>query len=229
VLTCDIDKGIDGKNRGVPPTSRTFVTPRGEFIAGLACEYGLIGNRGVLHDDQGEIVMRFASKAWIACSRSCNADDPKRPATAPGRYTLLRFLDEATAFAAGHRPCWTCRRTDFLRFLSAWAKGNPGYGLNADTSITDVDAVIHRQRIGANDQKLTFTASLGALPDGCIVQVADADCLVFGAHLHRWSPAGYTGKIARPPGLRVLVLTPRSVVSALSAGYMPRAHPSATL
>jgi hypothetical protein len=188
----------------------------------------LIGNRGVLHDDQGEIVIHFASKAWIACNPSRNANDPKRLPTASGRYTLLRFLDEATAFSAGHRPCWSCRRIDFHRFRAAWAKGNAGHGLGANAPVGDVDAVIHRQRIGAQDQKVTFMAALDALPDGCIVQIADADYLVLGTHLHRWSPAGYTEKIARQRGLSVRVLTPRSVVSALWAGYVPQVHPSAT-
>lgn len=229
MVTCETDERLSVKIGGFTPLPRTFVTPRGELIAQCADDYGLIGNRGVLHDDQGEIVLQFASKAWIACNPSRNADDPKRPPTAPGRYTLLRFLDEATALAAGHRPCWTCRRTDFHRFVAAWAKGNAGHGLSAGTPIGDVDAVIHRQRIGARDEKMTFMAALDVLPDGCIVEIADADCLVFGLYLYRWSPAGYTERIARSAGLSVRVLTPRSIVSTLGVGYLPRVHPSVAL
>src|SRR5437773_457721 len=156
---------VSVKNGGFITVLPTFVTARGEFIAHPTSNYGLIGNRGVLHDDQGAIVLRSASKAWIACTPARPADEPKRPATAPGRYTLLRFLDEATALAAGHRPCWTCRREDFYRFVEAWTNGNLGHCLGADLPIAKVDAVIHRQRIDAEDQKVTFTAPLDVLPD----------------------------------------------------------------
>lgn len=204
---------------------RLYVTPNGSFLRLTAAEYSLIGNRGVLHDDHGAIIAQFASKAWLACSPSRRPNQPKRPVAAPGRYTLLFFLDEATALAAGHRPCWTCRRPDFHRFLGAWARGNLLGGESA--SVATVDDRLQRQRITARDRKVTFKAAIDQLPNGCIVAMGDAEYLILGPHLYRWSPMGYTEQIARPSRLKVSVLTPRSTVAALVAGYVPEVHASA--
>lgn len=190
-----------------------------------AAEYTLIGNRGVLHDDHGTIIAPFASEAWLACSPFRKPHLPKRPLAAPGRYTLLFFLDEATALAAGHRPCRTCRRPDFHRFLCAWARGNLLGGESA--SVATVDDSLQRQRITALGRKVTFKAASDRLPDGCMVAMGGAEYLVLGPYLYRWSPTGYTARIARPPRIKVQVLTPRSTVAALVAGYVPAIHPSA--
>jgi hypothetical protein len=185
----------------------------------------VIGNRGVLHDDHGAIIGQFASKAWLACSPSRKPHHPKRPLAAPGRYTLLFFLDEATALAAGHRPCWTCRRPDFHRFLGAWARGNL-LGVES-SSVAAVDDRLQRQRITVRDRKVTFKAAIDQLPDGCMVAMGDAEYLILGPYLYHWSPTGYTERIARPAALKVQVLTPRSTVAALVAGYVPAVHSSA--
>jgi len=74
------------------------VTPLGELIADPA--RGLVyGNRGCLHDATGRIRRRYNGKRWI----EFRGWKPG-PLLRPGKFTELFFLDEATAFAAGHRP-----------------------------------------------------------------------------------------------------------------------------
>jgi len=91
------------------------VTPLGELIAVPA--RGLVyGNRGCLHDADGLIRRRFDGKRWIACRLRFRGWH-REPLLQPGRFTELFFLDEATAFAAGHRPCALCRREDYRLFV----------------------------------------------------------------------------------------------------------------
>jgi hypothetical protein len=149
----------------------------------------------------------------------------------PGRYTELFFLDEATALAAGHRPCCECRRADHERFKAAWLRGNKELGLSATASIDEIDAVLHRERVTPAGAKVTFPAAPGGLPDGVLVvlPVAPAEALLIaGGRLWRWSPGGYTdaGPLPCPAG-DMSVLTPRSVVCAIAAGYAPERHHSA--
>src|SRR4051794_26424644 len=93
------------------------VTPSGDIIT--TPERGtLMGNRGVLHDADARIVRRWQGKRWIACVLEFKGR--WRPVMAPGRYTELFFLDEATALAAGHRPCAECRRRRFDEFRDTW-------------------------------------------------------------------------------------------------------------
>src|SRR5919204_6549006 len=99
------------------------VTPFGEIVA--TPERGtLMGNRGVLHDGEGRIRRPWQLRRWLVCVLDLKGR--KRRVMTPGRYTELFFLDEATALAAGHRPCAECRRARFLAFCSAWGTANPG-------------------------------------------------------------------------------------------------------
>ena len=116
------------------------MTPLGEVIA--TPERGLVdGNRGCLHNDEGEILRRYATKRWIACRLSFRGRR-RRPLMAPGRFTELFFLDEATALAAGHRPCAECRRSDYNRFSDLWLALHPGQ-IGADA----IDAQLHAERL----------------------------------------------------------------------------------
>jgi hypothetical protein len=199
------------------------VTPFGELVAHPA--RGLVyGNRGCLHDDLGRIRRRWAVRRWIACRLEFRGWH-RSPLLQPGKFTELFFLDEATAFAAGHRPCALCRREDYVRFCDVWRehRGDP---VGADA----IDLQLHSERIdaGTRDRHL-HRARLDDLPDGAFVVESDAAWLVLGGALLRWTPAGYSER--RPRDLRsVSVLTPPSLVDVLRAGWdpvVPLVHPTA--
>ena len=195
---------------------RNRVTPLGELIADPA--RGLVfGNRGCLHDADGEIRRAYATRRWIGC-RLRYKDWRRSPLLQPGRYTELFFLDEATAFAAGHRPCALCRRADYRRFLAG------GGFAGAD----DADARLHAERLDGRARR-THRARHAELPDGAFVLEDDAPWLVRGDALLRWTPAGYTDRAARPGGAATL-LTPPTLTRLLAAGWagaVPLLHPSA--
>ncbi len=176
-----------------------------------------LGNRGVIHNHQQEIVRPYKTKAWITCLLSFK--ERKRKIMMPDRWTELFFFDEATAFAAGHRPCAECRRNDFNRFKSCWLKGNPEYGFNIKTPIKDIDEIIHKERINAGKTKITFNENIAAIPDGSFVLLNDNAYLVARPNLLLWTPFGYEKKIAMPLTGKLMVLTPRSMVNTLRAGY----------
>ncbi|KAA2242962.1 hypothetical protein F0L74_10600 [Chitinophaga agrisoli] len=179
-----------------------------------------MGNRGILHDERKTILRPFLLKAWITCKLSFNGR--KRQVMMPHRYTELFFLDEATAFAAGHRPCFECRRQDHNRFKAHWLKGNPEYGFNDRTSIQEVDKLLHTERIGRDRSKITFTTAADELPDGAMILLNGNAQLVYGQSLHQWTPFGYEKTAHLPAGSHVTVLTPRSVINAFKAGYIPQ-------
>ena len=192
------------------------VTPLGDLIADPA-RGTVYGNRGCLHDAGGRIRRRFATRRWISCRLEFKGW--RRTALLqPGRFTELFFLDEATAFAAGHRPCALCRREDYRRFLEL--VGEPG----ADA----LDARLHEERLGPYRE-----AALAELPDGSFVLRGGHPWLVAGAGLLQWSPGGYTDRVRRPRDERATVVTPPSLVEVLRAGWagaaVPLLHPSASV
>ena len=149
---------------------------------------------------------------------------------APDRYTELFFLDEATGLAAGHRPCFECRRKFYNDFADAWATGNAGGSLASRPTAASIDERLHAERVGPGRSKRTFRADLDELPDGVLVtlegQGRDA-YLILGDELLEWSPGGYRERKARPRGESVSVLTPASTVKVIRAGYEPEVHPTA--
>jgi hypothetical protein len=179
-----------------------------------------MGNRGVIHSPAKEIIRPFKLKAWIICLLEFKGWH--RPVMAPNRYTELFFMDEVTAFAAGHRPCAECRRSDFKRFKSLWIKGNPGYGFNEKTRISEIDDIIHRERIGPDQCKITYRENLDNLPDGTFVRYKNEAYLIQDAKLHLWSPFGYQDAVDLPFAELVEVLTPKSIVNTIRAGYLPQ-------
>ena len=196
------------------------VTPLGELIADPA--RGLVyGNRGCLHDEHGRIRRRFNGRRWIACRLEFR-DWHRSPLMQPGRFTELFFLDEATAFAAGHRPCALCRRADYEQLTAIWADIHPGQK-GADA----IDAQLHGERLTARR-----TALLDELPDGTFVLDDGAPCLVVGTRLLRWTAAGYVRHNPRPKRARSEVITPRSLVALLERRWsplVPLLHPSAEM
>ena len=194
------------------------VTPFGELVA-LPGRGLMMGNRGILHDDARRIVRPFAVRRWIACSLAFRGR--RRTVMSPHRYTELFFLDEATALAAGHRPCAECRRDNYRRFQSLWNACNLG-PTNADA----MDARLHEERLAAK-KKRTYREHIERLPEGTYVFVDGAAWLLWGRALHAWSDSGYTRRHPRPARGELEVLTPRSLVALLSAGYRTGIHPSA--
>ena len=199
------------------------VTPAGEIVAAEA--RGLfMGNRGILHDADKRLGRsRWKHKVWIVCVTTFRGRH--RVVMAPRRYTELFFLDEAVAIAAGHRPCFECRRRDFHAWQEAWRRGN---GAGAAPRAREMDAVLHRERIepGTRSQR-RWRTPLGSLPDGVFVLWQERPCLVAGDRLLPWSHAGYGDPWARPASETVTVLTPPSSVGALRGGYRPVLHGSA--
>ena len=204
---------------------RNRVTPFSELVADPA--RGLVyGNRGCLHDATGEIRRRYAGKRWIACRLEFRGWK-RTTLLQPGRFTELFFLDEATAFAAGHRPCALCRHEDYRNFVTIWHELHP-----ADTAGADaIDARLHAERLAAgNRAQRRHTAALAGLPDGALVVCEEAPFLVLGRSLLRWTPAGYTDSVQRPTNGMAEVLTPPSLLAVFSHGWrgdVPLVHPSA--
>jgi hypothetical protein len=199
------------------------VTPLGDLIADPA--RGLVyGNRGCLHDETGRIRRRYAGRRWIACRlrfRGWHRGQLLRP----GRFTELFFLDEATAFAAGHRPCALCRRADYDRLVELWRGPHPGQA-GADA----IDTQLHAERVAGPRTQRHHEAALEELPDGAFVLRDGGPWLVLGAELLRWSPAGYDAREPRPSRRRTVLITPPSLVAVLRAGWrplVPLLHPSA--
>ena len=205
---------------------RNRVTPFGEIVA-IPERGTLMGNRGVLHADDGSHRRDWQVRRWIACRLEFKGR--RRPIRQPRRWTELFFLDEATALAAGHRPCAECRREDYRRWQAAW----PG----PDTSADAMDLVLHADRLDGR-AKRTYEAALGDLPDGVLVvpgaQSARGAASAGGAALLRagtlraWTPGGYGSPARARPDDRVTVLTPRATVDAIARGYGVSVHPSAT-
>ncbi len=201
-------------------------------IEAVAARGTLMGNRGILHDEQGRLgKARWRHPHWVTCLLEFKGR--WRPVMQPHAYTELFFLDEATAFAAGHRPCGECRRPDYLRFLDAWAKatGSDRAKLRAVAidEIMQESRQVKRPGRGSRDQR-TWRADLAGLPDGSIVRLANDDhaWVVSGSRLLRWSHDGYDRVKKRPSG-EVEVLTPKATVAVFRAGYRPMLHPSAQL
>jgi hypothetical protein len=197
------------------------VTPTGDIIA--TPHRGLFtGNRGIIHDPATKTLLtrRWASQAWLTCV--CEFRGWRREVMGGRSWTELFFLDEATALAAGHRPCFFCRRDDALRFRAAWEVGNGVAGVLA----RDIDAVLHQERLSGGKKRLhPRTTPLEQMPDGAMVQQGTESFLIAQGRALLWSPAGYRQASNAPQDS--LLLTPPSTLRALSAGYRPVLHPSA--
>jgi hypothetical protein len=207
----------------VPRQNR--VTPLGELIATRA--RGLVyGNRGCLHDESGRIRRRYNGRRWIACRLEFRGWQ-RGPLMQPGRFTELFFLDEVTAFAAGHRPCALCRRADYDRLVAIWRELHPG-AVGADA----IDAQLHAERVAPGTRaQLHHEAPFDDLPDGAFVLREGAPWLVLGSQLLRWTASGYEARSPRPSRQQALVITPPSLVAVLRLGcqpIVPFLHPSAT-
>jgi hypothetical protein len=204
----------------VPRQNR--VTPLGELIATPA-RGALMGNRGCLHDADGRIRRSFVGRRWIICLLQFKGR--RRPIMAPGRYTELFFLDEATALAAGHRPCVECQRERYLMFREHWLATRPA---PETPSVDDIDRVLHTERLGTGRSRRTYTEPISCLPDGAMLLDPEGrPCLVYEDALRPWSPAGYGARVKPKRDAEAAVITPHSIVAVLARGYPVELHTSA--
>jgi hypothetical protein len=199
------------------------VTPTGQIVETSARGL-MMGNRGCLHGPDRRLgTARWRSKLWICCVLDFKG--VRRDPMPPGRWTALFFLDEATAFAAGHRPCAYCRRPAYDIFVETW---RAAHDLPARPKAAEIDAALHRQRIEpVGRRQRTYPATFGALPDGAMVSLDGRPALVRAGSALPWSLDGYAPPVAVPPSSMVEVLTPAGTVAVLARGYRPELHPSA--
>jgi hypothetical protein len=197
------------------------VTPTGDIIA--TTHRGLFtGNRGIIHDPATKTLLakRWSTPAWLVCL--CEYQGRRREVMGGRSWTELFFLDEATAFAAGHRPCFFCRRDDANRFRAAWEVGNR----TANVLARDIDVVLHGERLDHGCKRLhPLPAPLRDLPDGAMVQQGADSFLIAQGRVLSWSPGGYRAAQGVPED--AILLTPPSTLRAIAAGYRPVLHPTA--
>jgi hypothetical protein len=198
------------------------VTPTGDIVADP--HRGIFtGNRGIIHDPATKTLLkkRWSSPAWITCV--CEFRGWRRKVMGGRSWTELFFLDEATALAAGHRPCFFCRRDDANRFRAAWQQGN---GV-ADVRAKEIDVVLHRERLERGKRRLhPLPVPIAELPDGAMVQVGAESFLILRGRALLWSMAGY--RTADTVIKDAMLLTPPSTLRTISAGYRPVLHGSAS-
>lgn len=196
------------------------VTPFGEIVA--IAQRGLFtGNRGIIHDPATRTLLpkRWASKAWLVCA--CDFKGVRRTVMGGRSWTELFFLDEAIALAAGHRPCFFCRRQAAEGFRAFWASA----GNETLPSAGAMDAVLHDERVERRRKRLhPIPGPVAKLPDGAVVAIGTEAFTLRAGLAYRWTHDGYA-----PPqhlGTADWLLTPPSTMQVLAAGYRPVFHPS---
>ena len=202
------------------------VTPEGAIVAtphrGL-----MLGNRGgCFHrPDQTLLPRHWANRQWIACVLAFK-NRHRAAMMQPNRYTELFFLDEATALAAGHRPCFECRRSDANRFADLWAAVR---GETWAPSAPAMDVALHAERLNADRTKRVQQCQLASVPDGAFIRWQGKPYLMYEGALLEWCFHGYASPISVATDVKVDLLTPPTIVAIISAGYQPRLHQSAKL
>jgi hypothetical protein len=201
------------------------VDPFGQLIRTTA-RGAWMGNRGLIHNEQQQIIRPYRLKAWITCVLDFKGRH--REVMTPNLYTELFFLDEATAFSAGHRPCAECRRADFNRFKAAWVQGNPLYMYHMKTPIGEIDEILQQERINLKGGKSTHREKLEDLPEGTFIKYDGKPCMVRHQKcVLNWTPFGYTDILELARSIEVHVLTPKSIVNTFRSGYLPQIHETA--
>ncbi len=188
------------------------VSERGTFM----------GNRGgCFHDDEQALKRtHWKTRQWITCALEFK--DRQRDQMMPGKYTELFFLDEATAFAAGHRPCYECRYPDAKRFREALVRSGvfryrPKASDLSDAIAGEIQSVLK----GKSDREQVETNSL---PDGAMFTTGASAYLKWQGQAHPWSFSGYGAPTALPQ--QSVRLTPHIICQALAHGYTPTLHAS---
>ena len=199
------------QNRVTPDMKIVNENWRGDFM----------GNRGGrIHDPETKTLLKrkWASKRWIICVTQFKQRQRKIMGHS---YTELFFLDEVSALAAGHRPCFECRRKDADMFATAW-KDVHG---KIEGSIADsVDTQLHKER--TNDYTRISRTQIINLPDGAMFKIGDICLAKKEERFLKWSGTGYQ-QTELPDG-KINLLTPPSILEVLKNGYTPHWHGSAS-
>ena len=183
-----------------------------------------LGNRGVLHNENQQIIASHRIKGWVTCLLEFKGR--KRKVMTPKRYTELFFLDEVTAFSAGHRPCAECRRNRYNEFKEKWLEANGELLEGKKPTAPNMDNIIHKEMI-SNKRKVTYVSALGSLPDGTMIEINSKAYLIWESNLFEWSFSGYVrSEMAFNLSDKVIVLTPLSYVKTFSKGFIPEIHES---
>lgn len=194
------------QNRVDPHSRLHAVSSRGTFM----------GNRGRLHNTERQIVGMWKGKPWIICALTPFKDYKRPSLMMPNSYTELFFLDEPTAYAAGHRPCAQCRRPAYKLFKGAWAKAFPEL---QDLASGAIDDLLHAARLNDEGAQRTWIAKLGDLPDGSMIEHVGECVLIWSGGQWLWSFEGYTPlQTVIPAEQSVTVLTPEPIVRLFAAG-----------
>ncbi|HRH45319.1 MAG TPA: hypothetical protein PKY82_27015 [Pyrinomonadaceae bacterium] len=193
------------QNRVNPFGDLCFSENRGTFT----------GNRGVIHNEKQEIVKQFRVKRWIVCLLKYK--DYQRKVMTPNRWTELFFLDEATALAAGHRPCTFCQRQRSIEFRQHWVTANQAFFDISDIKVDAIDDILHQERMNLEKPFVR----IDDLPDGVFVEFNGKPNLIFEEQLFEWSFAGYLHPQAKPSKTLMKLLTPPSTVRAIRNGFQP--------
>jgi hypothetical protein len=207
-----------------PSPLQNRVTPNGEIIADPG--RGLFtGNRGCLHGPDYRLgSARWRSKLWICCALEWKG--VRRDPMPAGRWTALFFLDEATALAAGHRPCAFCRRDDYNSFVANWMTA---HAMTERPKAVAIDTQLHDQRVDPRSRRQrTRSAVVGDLPDGVMLRHAGKVGLLLDGRLHPWSSSGYGPPVDLAAEVKAELLTPPATAATIAAGYRPVLHPTAT-
>ena len=196
------------------------VTPFGDIIA-IPLRGMFTGNRGIIHEPVTRTLLkrRWANKAWLTCL--CDFKGRRRAVMAHRSWTELFFLDEAVALAAGHRPCFFCRREAAEAFRAAWALARSVKVPPA----REIDAVLHDERLDRGRKRLhAMPGPVNEMPDGSAIAAQGEAYILARGRAFRWTANGYAGpaEIPAAPAL----LTPPSTLGALRVGYQPVLHPS---
>jgi hypothetical protein len=186
----------------------------------------LMGNRGILHDEQNNILRPWAHKGWVFCMPSFKGIKRPKPFS-QGNYSELFFLDEATAFAAGHRPCAYCQRKRFQEFKEAWLGANLAEEKRASMTMPTIDKVLHGERAIRGGGKQVYEATLSDLPFGTMFDFNGKAFVVGKSVCYPWAFDGYGPPMSIDETSLVMVLTPQSVVRTFAGGFTPLLHLSA--
>jgi hypothetical protein len=200
------------------------VNPEGQICVSPSKQATLMGNRGCLHNDHKQVVRQSKNDQWITCVTEVRPGWKKSIPMTSGEYTELFFLDEATALAAGHRPCYTCRRPAYNLFFTAWSAANrSGESIRA----ADVDKQLKSDRDPSSRSEVQSTTGL---PDGVMFKhVASGNYYLIRANsAYLWSFDGYSAPspLSNLKG-PFIILTPASTIGAIRHGYRPTLHSSA--